>query len=368
MVFPCPGPFKPLQRRSGKSIGYNIPYIMSKEAEFVTRQDFLRCLAITTGSAVLPACASELSPETPKKRTYQGPVVSLQGKELFPSTRLEDLLNELNSTKDPFLAMIVADLQSLTTSFDPHPELPGYVQADSYPLAVTADGSNTSTASVGIAGWSEDPDNQFLIIQGEKLTPAKQFTTIAFGINLGINQTLAAGDELIIALFLAKEHLSHMTGFKAQQELAGIFSQIGITILNLDKQPITDEQVLQKICASVFVNELTDKTSDLWKIFDIFPMLLLGESILSLVGSGQLPRTPKGKMPLYIIAKIIEQDPLLRQALRTIRDDWIKAGTLLPPDGTTLKTMQKPINPAIQFAYQKLYGTGYNPFPGLAKV
>lgn len=156
----------------------------------------------------------------------------------------------------------------------------------------------------------------------------------------------------MIALFLAKEHLSHMAGFKAQLELAQIFSQIGMQTLDLNKQLITDQKVLQKIAASVYLNELTDSASDLWKIFDIFPMMLLSESIIDLVVHGKLTARPKGGRPLYVAAQIVDKDSGLLQVLSEIRTTWEQQGTLLPLDGTTIKTMQPPINPAIHEVYK----------------
>lgn len=74
----------------------------------------------------------------------------MQGKELLPQEELGVYLKELVLTKDPFLDMIAQDINNLTTNSTRPSELPSYLMPESFPLVITYDQSNKSTASVGI--------------------------------------------------------------------------------------------------------------------------------------------------------------------------------------------------------------------------
>ncbi|MCR4329290.1 MAG: hypothetical protein NUV65_01970 [Candidatus Roizmanbacteria bacterium] len=263
-------------------------------------------------------------------------IPGLVGKDFLAEVDLEKYLANLKGSRVPFYGFAADQIQALATARSRPADFPDYVNEGSFPMPIMTDRNNASLAALGIESWEQDPNAGFIYTMPDKsVHTGKPFSSLYFGINLGRTEQLTLNTDFIIAQFLAKEYVSHAFGFRMQRDLINILREDGMTFQSSDNQAITNTSVLQKIGASIAINEMTNATSDLWRIFDVFPLLVVGNSFANAIFANEAPwQSSHGDQYLYMAASAAQKTPQIERTIDTLTNNWMRSGKPIMPEGT----------------------------------
>jgi len=169
----------------------------------------------------------------------------------------------------------------------------------------------------------------------ESVHTGKTFNSLYFGINLARSPSLLKNTDFTVAQFLAKEYVTHAFGFRVQLDLMHTLQLQGMTFEDSSNQLITDPLHLQKIGASIAINEMTNPTSDLWRIFDAFPLLVVGNAFANAIFANEAPwQSSHGDQYLYMAASAAQRTPQIERSIDALTSSWMKSGMPIMPEGT----------------------------------
>ena len=304
-------------------------------------------LGVGAGTAVgLGLGALYLSRREPQIKKYEGQIERLKGLPLIEDGDLGKMLDSLEATGMPLLAKISHDLRvALVVNYNDG-SYPAWIKGESFPLRVTRNDSSISEAAAE-AKVSPKPEDKFIYSTNGKapeIIPEPSGMTIA--INLGLTQKMKEADPLLRGFLLAKEYLSHLAIIAVSDDM---FEALGqnpdIKITDLENKPITDIKKQQAVGRTMTLLNLRDMNSDVYKIIDGFPIMLLASAVIFLKGNNKLPEGFLQLMDSFITANnlVYKRDVSFWKEAMGAVNVWVNGNGTLFPKGTGLKAMSEPI-------------------------
>lgn len=277
--------------------------------------------------------APESSPVKPLK--YQGPIEKLRGLDAIGEEELDQMFKALEATGQAALIKAGKDIKLMRTPTGAQDKMPSWLSKNTFPFTILVANSEISTAVVAPTVMDNSPETAFLInTSSGSYTQPNAVKEIALATKLGFT-TEIKDDFLFKALLLVKEHLSHLTFIAMVEEFDAILrTNPGMEITNLDRTLLSPEK-RQAAARSLVTLNLSDKNNAIWKIGDVFPMLLLVPILEDLDKNSQLPKSFASFIPLIKARKLVAgSGSELMQNLRQIVNVWTANEFLTLPKGT----------------------------------
>ncbi len=284
-------------------------------------------VATPAALAILEGCGANI-PQTPK--TYNGEIEDLKGLDLITDERFKTLTDELIGSGQPLLEKIGRESRLLHDSSSNPDDISLVTNEDTTPLPITRDYSGLSKAITLSPGYEEEIG--FGVFTAAGTTEYQYSLPAALAIHIGITKNLEKR-PLLEAFYLAKEHLSHTLAMRLYAEYGNNSLGVSGMFLEPDGTPMENKKHLFKAGYTLGLDDATDPSSQLWRITDQAPVIMMAPSIVALIREGKVPVDEADLSPFYTAAHLIEQDPELIQLAVRLSDDWAASEDMKGPDG-----------------------------------
>lgn len=263
------------------------------------------------------------SAPTPDKTIYHGPLTDIKGDKLITDTRFQMVTQAMQGSGDELLIKIAGDLNTLHSATTLPSELDGLISTGSVPLSIVEiPNVKKSFADYDINNKSET----FNSVTSGVATPVNFIYPPDIAIGIGS----PAQNPLVESLFLTKEYLSEML----QPKLAEEFSQTGAaTVTDSNGNPITDPSTIVEAGLSIVAKQGGNDNTDVHKIIDVFPAMMMSLSARDLVAKGALPSNPEGTGNFQDVSVYLSDHPDIENSVREIMHEWAVSDNLTGPDG-----------------------------------
>lgn len=323
----------------------------------ISRREFLdRTVRTTAALAAAPAAVAILegcgpnNPQTPQ--TYKGEIDDLVGLELVTDERFKILTGELINSGQPLLEKIGRESRLLHNKSTNPDDISLVTDESSTPLPITRDYSGLSKAII-LSSGSEEGEG-FSVFNAASLTEWQYALPASLAIHIGTTPNLEK-TPLLEALYLAKEHLSHTLAMRLFAEYANNSLGVSGTFLEPDGNPMKDKDHLFKAGFTLGLTDLTDTSSQLWKIADQAPVIMLIPSFIKLILEDKVPHDEEDLSPFYTAATLIEKDPELVELVLRLDDSWATSVNMKGPVGFA----DEIFDPRILATVDRLYDIWY---------
>ncbi len=273
---------------------------------------------------------------------YDGPVRDLAGLDLLDRSGITELTSSLQNTGHPFLAKIGADIDFLTSTNSKPAEFPDWVSDRTFPMAVTYDKSNTAYAAQN-GEFHPRPDGLPSLSPESRLFYADQVKNVDMATHIIKSPELVKDGTLAQAFFLAKEHITHMFFIGAARNYYQIVQQAGYSFVDYNQQIVTDHLSQQQAGEVIFMRLVKNPSTELHKIWDMIPAMLLATPAWELRSTGKLPLKGLGIGSFYTPGDYFSNQPDLKSVLEQVRSQWTAQKTLLPPGELTQIAQTEPL-------------------------
>lgn len=292
----------------------------------------------------LPTAPAELYGISPtplqKKEVYQGVIEPLRGLTLIEQKELDETLSALEETKYPLLQKIAEDIRFITFSKTKPEKFPSWISENSFPFQIVRHNSEISAINIYITEERKGDSNKFIVqTKGQKSTQT-EINEVAIATNLGITPQIE-NEPLVKGFLLAKEHLTYLLAINFAGELYNyiIANEPRIKITDFEGKPITDEGKKTRIGLTLLLKYISNQETDVWKIIDGFPMMLLVPAIISLRAKNKIPNSFV-EVPGLLLANNLMVTRIQKEGTKPLEDlmkivnAYTKDGSLLLPKNT----------------------------------
>lgn len=301
----------------------------------LSRREFLaRTLKTGAALASVPAAATILeacganTPQAPKK--YNGEIENLRGLDLITDERFKTLTDELVNSGQPLLEKLGRESIRLHTESTNPDGISFVANEDTTPLPITRDYSGLSKAIIQSPGYEEEIGFQVFTAAGT--TEYQYVLPAALAIHVGITKNLEKR-PLLEAFYLAKEHLSHTLTMRLYAEYGNHFLGVSGEFLEPDGTPMEKKDHLIKAGYTMGVSDLMNPSSQLWKIADQAPVIMLVPSMVALIQENKVPTDEADLSPFYTAGNLINQDPDLVERVVRLSNHWAASDDIKGPEG-----------------------------------
>jgi hypothetical protein len=258
---------------------------------------------------------------------YTGPITELLGKDVMPQTQLDTLLSELILTKAPLLTKVAHDIKTLTTAQTNPADFSPEISEDTTPLAVLTDNRTLTSITQAFPKYGDKAEFQFQAQQGTSTT--SQLESLSEVIIIANRPDLEAL-PFTQAMFLAKEGLTLGVINRIGTELGAEYS---VLFTDLNGQPVTNPQKLEQYGMTILARYETDKKTDIEKLTDILPFMMLSLDLEELANKGTIAAQIAGLGPFYQALDYMQQHPQLKARIKDLHKAWVGSDQTTGPDG-----------------------------------
>ncbi|MEO6508707.1 MAG: hypothetical protein ABIO02_02030, partial [Patescibacteria group bacterium] len=247
---------------------------------------------------------------------YDGPVSTMKGKEVISDTKLTEMMDAVESTGDPFLTKLSMQFKALHGTNHKPSEFPEWISEESFPLIVTRDQRDISTAAMDFITGKEATRFIFRNLRENHENTLLEIEPIKIGITLGDPEAFSKQEGALgQGMVICKEAMSHLMGISTSMDIYDFFTSNNVaTFTELDGKAITDRDRQLRVGAATFYLTLTNQESSVWKSIDGLPIFMIGSSVLDLAEQGRLPLSIQSNLDnqLYIAAAMLSNNPTFR--------------------------------------------------------
>lgn len=310
----------------------------------------------------------DLAPSTPEKAQQPLPTIrsaesiAKESRNATPGPEISTehakrLIDALMTSGISLWKMIGEHLNVVLNSPNKPREFPYWFSDISFPIKVNVDEESRSILEYG-GEPKTAPEAAFVVdyTNGQRKTHQEiNFETVK-RIRLGIPPHLKVEGPLPEALYLAKEFVSLLVHMRIAFEGYDTLHPEFLTIKDRFDQAVTDREKQVLYGASLVHDQITSTGSPVWRIADSLPVLILSEGVLDAVKSGKLPKSSSTLGNFVHARNMLTDRKDVADIITQINGQWVRAGTVLPPEGITLKSLKGPLFLALTDLHKIMYG------------